>query len=227
MNWLKQWDATDPGLPKGKGKGGKVGKNSFSSSGQSSSQSSSSLKGGGKNKRFKTDPGNRIEVIERLCRSTANLAQKTARQVALLFSLAVATILCPAMPALKSAGAVYSTDPNEPLDLQFQRWGHLTKGLSEDPKTLEQHKTVLSAHVKQIQDPEQLRGKVLVCKVKPSYRDATLFVVQLRVSPEYTALATAVTETLVKAGGNLSFQPASRSGEERQVEWDLSVLDSM
>jgi hypothetical protein len=193
-----------------------------------SDRSTVDYKGYGKNnKRFKSDPLNRLQAVERLSRSTAVLAKKTARQVATLFSLAVATILCPVLPALRNAGAVITQDPIKPLDVQFHRWGCLTKGLSEDPKTLDEHAKVLKEHVKTITDPEMLRGKVLVCKVKPSYRDADLYVINLRVSEEYNHLAVAVTETLVKAGGNVSFQPAARSGEERQVEHDEEVLDSL
>lgn len=66
-----------------------------------------------------------------------------------------------------------------------------------------------------------------MCKVKPSFRDSELFVVQLRVSDDYQQIVAAVIDTLVKAGGNVTFSPASRSGEERQVEHDESVLASL
>jgi len=229
MDWVKQWEPQVPvpqSLPKGKGK--QKSKFTQYSAGPSASSAGGWVpKGTGKNKRFKTSPVTRLQAVEQLSRSTANLARKTARQVAQLFSLAVATILCPVLPALRTAGAVFIEDPSETLDVQYQRWGCLTKGLSQDPKTPEPHLTILKQHVQKITSVEMLKGKVLVCKVKPSYRNSELYVVQLRVSSDYNEIAAAITETLIAAGGNVTFQPASRSGEERQVDFDVAVLDSV
>jgi len=225
MDWVKQWDAPMQGPPKGEGKG--KFKSELANAQQAQPSTNSAVYKGNGKKRFEADPGNRLQAVERLTRSVANLAKKTARQVALLFSMAVATILCPVMPALRTAGYVFSQEQTDSLETQFQRWGCLVKGLAEDPKTPEQHVSVLRAHVKDCKNSELLRGKVLVCKVKPSWRDSDLYVVQLRVSEDFSQIAAAITETLVNAGGNLSFQPASRCGEERQVDYDMALLDSL
>lgn len=224
MNWVKQWEAADPGLPKGRGKFG------AKSSGKSkySQPISQAPKGGGKNpnKRFKVDSGNRLQAVEQLARSTAILAQKTSRQVAQLFSWAIITVLCPVFLALRQAAAVTSEENEDSLEVIFQRWGCLCKALSTDAKTAEHHAATLKKHVEKSTSSDKLKGKVLLCKVKPSYRDGDLYVVQLRVSDELQDVAVAIIETLVSAGGNVSFHPASRSGEERQVEHDVAVLDS-
>jgi hypothetical protein len=212
MDWVRDSDP-QPGLPKGRSKG--------------TDSHQKGAKGNGKNKRFKTEPGNRLQAVERLARSTAALASKTARTVALLFSHAVITILCPALPALRKAAAIQPQDPNDPLEIQFQRWGSLVKHLGNDSKTSEAHAQTLRAHVSACSDLNSLRGKVLLCHVKATFRDSELFLIQIRVAAEFQHLAAAIIETLVKAGGNVSYVPASRSGEERQVGFDLAALDSL
>lgn len=214
MDWVRDSDQQSSSLPKGKSKGtGPRDKGS---------------KGSGKNpKRFKAEPASRLQAVERLARSTANLASKTARTVALLYSHAVVTILCPALPALHKAAAVLAQDPSDPLEVQFQCWGCLVMGLSADPKTSDAHATTLRAHVASSPTAETLRGKVLLCRVRAIFRDSELFLIQLRVSDDFHHLAAAIIETLVRAGGNVSYVPASRSGEERQVDFDLAALDSL
>jgi len=228
MNWVKQWEAVEPGLPKGQGKFAAKGKGKNKGKNQYSQSNSSSPKGGGKNpnKRFKVDSSNRLQAVEQLARSTATLAQKTARQVAQLFSWAVITVLCPVLLALRQAAAVTSDESEDSLEVIFQRWGCLCKALSTDAKTAEPNKAILKKHVDKSTSSDCLKGKVLLCKVKPSYRDGDLYVVQLRVNDELSEVATAIIDTLVSAGGTVSFHPASRSGEERQVEHDTAVLDS-
>ena len=103
----------------------------------------------------------------------------------------------------------------------------MTKGLSNDSKTPEFQAANLRAHVSATTDSKQLRGKVLLCRCKPTYRDSELFLVQLRVADSLHEVASAIVENLVKAGGNVSFLPAARSGEERQVDDDFSFLNSL
>eukprot|EP00930_Biecheleria_cincta_P033306 TRINITY_DN23068_c0_g1_i1.p1 TRINITY_DN23068_c0_g1~~TRINITY_DN23068_c0_g1_i1.p1 ORF type:complete len:223 (-),score=26.03 TRINITY_DN23068_c0_g1_i1:115-783(-) len=222
MDWVKQWDATgqnssssSSSLPKGsaksKGKGSNVSRRSFESD----------------RKRFRPQPQNRLQAVERLSRSTAALAQRTARTVAFLISQAVVTILCPELPALKNAAAAIAQDSSDPHETIFQKWGCVVKGLSLDSKTAPHHAETLKAHVMQFSKPSLLEGKVHLCRVKPTFRDRPLYLVQFRVDDSLQNVAIAVIETLVKAGGNVSYYPASRSGEERAVTDALDALDAL
>ena len=217
---MRQWDvpaqsSQSRGLPKGQGKSKGKGTGRFR---QNFSQA---------NKRFKPQPQTRLQAVERLSRSTTALSQRTARLVAFLLSQAVVTILCPELAALRNAAAAVVQDSAKPSELQIQRWGCLIKGFSEDPKTLPQHAEVMRNHVSQFPKSSMLEGKVHLCRVKPTFRDAQLYLVQFRVDDSLQTVAVALIETLVKAGGNVSYQQAARSGEERQVADDLAALDSL
>ena len=166
-------------------------------------------------------------AVERVARSTAALSQKTARQVAFLFSQAVVTVLSPELAALHNAAAAQVQNANNPLELHIQRWGCLIKGLSEDPKTAPQQAEVMRNHVTQFPKSSQLEGKVSMCRVKPTFRDAQLYLVQFKVHDSLQPVAIAMIETLVKAGATVSYQQAARSGEERQLSDDIAALDAL
>lgn len=176
-------------------------------------------------KRLKPNPTSRLQAIENLTRSTANLAKQTARTVAVLFSFAVITVLCPRLAALTNAAAVVVQDPTNPMEVQFQRWGCLVSGLAEDPKTVSPHLEVLKAHAEAVADVAQIKGKLLYCRVKQTYRNSEIFLIQFKVADELLPAAQAVVETLVKAGGVVSYSPDSRSPGERQVQDDMDKLD--
>lgn len=223
MDWVKQWSPAQKspasGLPQGPKKPGKSKATKGKGFGKSLDQDRS-------NKRFKAESSSRFQAVERLARSTATLAQRTARQIAVLFSFAIVTLLCPSNPALVSAGAVSDDDETNPRHIQFQKWGNLIKGLSEDPKTPAPHKEVLKAHVEESKKEDSLQGKVLMCRVKPTFRNSEMYLVQFRVSDSMQSVALALIETLVSAGGTVHYDPAPRLGDERQVEDDVAFLDS-
>eukprot|EP00930_Biecheleria_cincta_P022834 TRINITY_DN16598_c0_g1_i1.p1 TRINITY_DN16598_c0_g1~~TRINITY_DN16598_c0_g1_i1.p1 ORF type:complete len:231 (+),score=27.29 TRINITY_DN16598_c0_g1_i1:134-826(+) len=226
--WVKRWDEVEQRPPQGNN--ANRPSNHFGSASSSTGPARGSGKGrraSNPSKRFRGSPQTRLQAVERLSRSTAHLAQQTARTVASLLSYAMITILCPELEALRIASVVRVEDPTDPLEVQYQRWGCLTQGLASDPKTSSTNADVLRAHVTAVSKSDQLVGKLLACRCKPTFRDSNLYLIQFKVSDELQPAARAIIETLVKAGGTVSYLPGSRSPAKRQVQFDLDALDQV
>eukprot|EP00930_Biecheleria_cincta_P093466 TRINITY_DN8385_c0_g3_i2.p1 TRINITY_DN8385_c0_g3~~TRINITY_DN8385_c0_g3_i2.p1 ORF type:complete len:205 (-),score=37.90 TRINITY_DN8385_c0_g3_i2:204-818(-) len=201
--WVKQWTEPEQRLPKGNSSASSGSRAKGAPRGRFQQQSSRS-----DHKRFKPNPTSRLQAVENLSNSAANLAKETARTVASLICFAIITILCPTLEALKSASRVVAQDPTDPLEVQSQRWGCLSKGLAEDPKTSSEFQQILRAHVAAIPTPDKLKGKLLHCHDKQTFCDSELYLVHIKVSDELQPAAHAVIQILVKAGGLVSFLPA-------------------